>query len=316
MRKAKQEHILITGGAGYIGSVLTPFLLQKGYTVTVIDNLMYRQTSLLECFRFPNFNFIKGDASDDNLIKQQMEKSQIIIPLAAIVGAPACKMIPSLAKLINYHAIEIILDNLKSHHKIIFPNTNSGYGIGEKDLFCTEKSPLNPISFYGKQKVEIEKKLLSSNQAVTLRLATVFGISPRMRLDLLVNDFTFRACQDRVIVLFEQHFRRNFIHVLDVSQAFLFSIDNFEKMKGESFNIGLSSANLTKRQLCEKIKDYVPELYIHEAEIGEDPDKRDYIVSNEKIESLGWIPKKTLDDGIHELVRAYKAISLNLFANY
>jgi nucleoside-diphosphate-sugar epimerase len=198
---------------------------------------------------------------------------------------------------------------------VLFPTTNSGYGIGEKDNYCTEESPLRPISEYGRTKVEVERAFLDKGNAVTFRLATVFGMSPRMRMDLLVNDFVYQAVKDRALVLFEEHFRRNYIHVRDVTKAFLFGIENYEKMKGEPYNVGLSSANLTKRQLAEKIKEHVPELYIHSAEIGEDLDKRDYIVSNEKIESLGWSPDHTLDDGIQELIKGYKIIRPNRFAN-
>lgn len=306
----------MTGGAGYIGSVLTPKLLNEGHDVAVVDNLMHRQVSLLDCFSHPHFRFIKGDVADGKLMRPLIEEHDVIIPLAAIVGAPACKLNPSLAELVNYDAVKLILEHIKSDQKILFPNTNSGYGIGEKSDFCTEESPLNPISLYGKLKVNIEKELLASNQAVCFRLATVFGISPRMRLDLLVNDFTYRACHDRSLILFEEHFKRNYIHVQDVAGAFLFGLDNFKRMRGEAYNVGLSAANLSKRELAEKIKRYVPELYIHSAAIGKDPDQRDYLVSNEKLESLGWRPTKTLDDGIRELVSAYKIIKLNHFANY
>ncbi len=308
-------NILITGGAGYIGSVLTHKLLSLGYQVTVIDNLLYKQTSLLHCFAYPNFTFVKGDCSNEELMKTSLKKADFIIPLAAIVGAPACDLQPHLAKLINFDAIQIILKHITKDQKILFPNTNSGYGIGEKNEFCDEKSPLRPISLYGKLKVEIENILLSSSQAVTFRLATVFGISPRMRLDLLVNDFTFKACHEKFIVLFEEHFKRNYIHVVDVAEAFIFGINNFEKMRGQAFNIGLSSANLSKKELCEKIKQYLPDFYIHNAPIGEDPDKRDYIVSNKKIEKLGWKPTKTLDDGINEIISAYSILKGNKYKN-
>jgi len=310
------EKVLVTGGAGYIGSVLIPVLLEAGYEVTVIDNLMHRQVTLLNCFNHPHFHFVKGDASDEDLLKQVMEKANAIIPLAAIVGAPACLLNPSLAKLVNYDAIQLILKHRRSNQKLLFPNTNSGYGVGEKERFCTEESPLKPVSLYGQLKVNIEKAVLETKNAICFRLATVFGVSPRMRLDLLVNDFTYRACHDKSIVLFEEHFKRNYIHVFDVAQVFLFGLRNYEKMKGETFNVGLSNANLSKRELCEKIRKYVPDLYIHSAPIGKDPDQRDYIVSNAKIEALGWKPQKCLDDGIKELIHAYKMIRLNHFANH
>ncbi len=310
-----KEHILITGGAGYVGSVLTPMLLNAGFRVTVIDNLMYRQLSLLECFGDSKFTFIKGDASNPQILQTHLAKADIIIPLAAIVGAPACAINPVLTKIVNYDAVKLLLEMSSPQQKILFPNTNSGYGIGEAGKACSEESPLKPVSLYGKLKVQIEQELLDSGRAICFRLATVFGVSPRMRLDLLVNDFTYRAVNDRAVVLFEEHFKRNFIHVRDVAETFLFGIENYEKMKGETYNVGLSDANLSKRELCEKIKCYVSELYIHSAEIGEDPDKRDYIVSNAKLERLGWKPKKSLDEGIQELISAYRIIKNNQFAN-
>lgn len=310
-----KEKILITGGAGYIGSTLVPVLLQEGYLVTVLDSLVFGQSSLLDCCANPNFDFIKGDICDTALMSSVLPKFDIIIPLAAIVGAPACKLSPHLAKMVNYDAPLQMIDKLSPNQMMLFPTTNSGYGIGEKDSFCTEESPLRPISEYGVTKVEIEKAYLDTGNAITFRLATVFGMSPRMRMDLLVNDFTYRAYKDRFIVLFEENFRRNYIHVRDVAKAFLFGINNFDQMKGQPFNVGLSSANLTKRQLCEKIKEYVPELYIHSAPVGEDPDKRDYIVSNEKIESLGWSPDHSLDSGIKELLKGYRILKPNQFAN-
>lgn len=310
-----KERILITGGAGYIGSVLTPILLEKGFSVTVLDNLYYKQNSLLSCFSHPHFRFVQGDACNESLLQQEIKKADIIIPLAAIVGASACDRSPLLATQLNYNAIINLLKYTSPTQPILYPNTNSGYGIGQKTEFCTEKTPLHPISLYGKLKVQAEEILLASGQAVAFRLATVFGISPRMRLDLLVNDFTFRACQDKCLVLFEEHFRRNYIHVRDVAYAFLFGIEHFSKMKGESYNVGLSSANLTKRQLAEKIKTFVPDLYIHSASIGEDPDKRDYIVSNEKLESLGWKPQVTLDEGIQEIIKAYPILRMHAFKN-
>jgi len=269
----------------------------------------------LDCCADSNFEFIQGDICNHELVNSLIPEFDIIIPLAAIVGAPACKRNPSLTRMVNYDAHMNIVENISIQQKVLFPTTNSGYGIGAKDSFCTEDSPLNPISEYGKTKVEIEKALLDMGSAITFRLATVFGMSPRMRMDLLVNDFVYKAVKERSLVLFEEHFRRNYIHVRDVAKAFLFGIENYDKMKGEPYNVGLSSANITKRELAEKIKEYVPGLYIHSAEIGEDPDKRDYIVSNDKIESLGWHPDHTLDDGIPELIKGYNIIRPNKFAN-
>ena len=310
-----KENILVTGGAGYIGSILVPTLLAKGYKVTVLDSLIFNQTSLLECCANPDFNFIKGDICDYSLMSSTIPKYDVIIPLAAIVGAPACKINPTLTKLVNNGAAKNIVNLISKSQKVIFPTTNSGYGIGEKDKYCTEESPLRPISEYGKDKVEVEQAYLEKGTAITVRLATVFGMSPRMRMDLLVNDFTYKAYKEKVIVLFEEHFRRNYIHIRDIAKTFIFCIENYEIMKGQPFNVGLSSANLTKRELCEKIKQYVPDLYIHSALIGEDPDKRDYLVSNEKIEKLGWKPDHTLDSGIQELLKGYKIIKPNQFAN-
>ncbi len=307
--------ILVTGGAGYLGSVLVKELLVKGYEVMVLDNLLFQQNSLLDCCKHKKFNFIKGDICDYNLIEQLLPKYDFIIPLAAIVGAPACKKNPTLTKMVNSDSYHFLIKNLSKTQQILFPTTNSGYGIGSKDEFCTEKTPLNPISEYGVTKVQIEKAFLQRENSITFRLATVFGMSPRMRMDLLVNDFVYRAINDKTIVLFEENFRRNYIHIRDVASAFLFAIENFQKMKNEPYNVGLSSANLTKIQLAQKIKNYVPDLYIHSSNIGEDIDKRDYMVSNEKIESKGWKAKYSLDDGIIELLKGYKIIKPNIFSN-
>ena len=310
-----KETILVLGGAGYIGSTLVPFLLKQEFSVTVVDSFIFNQTALLDCCSDTNFEFVMGDICDHDLVNSLLPNFDIIIPLAAIVGAPACKRNPSLSRLVNYDAHMNIVRNISSQQKVLFPTTNSGYGIGDKSDYCTEETPLLPISEYGRNKVEVEKAFLDKGNAVTFRLATVFGMSPRMRTDLLVNDFVYRSVKDRALVLFEEHFRRNYIHVRDVASVFLFGINNFERMKGQPYNVGLSSANLTKRQLAEKIKKQVPNLYIHSAEIGEDPDKRDYIVSNEKIELLGWAPSHTLEDGIRELIKGYKIIRPNRFSN-
>ena len=310
-----REKILVTGGAGYLGSILVPALLSKGYEVTVLDALIYNQTPLLDCCSNPGFRFVKGDICNEALMRQLLAEVDIVMPLAAIVGAPACKANPTITRLVNLEAQLGMVRMISKEQMVFFPTTNSGYGIGEKDGFCTEASPLRPVSDYGRMKVEVEKALMEKGNAVTFRLATVFGMSPRMRMDLLINDFTYRAYKDGAIILFEEHFRRNFIHVRDVARAFLFGIEHYDRMKGEPYNVGLSSANLSKRQLCEKIKEHIPNFYIHAAPIGEDPDKRDYLVSNDKIEALGWRPQYSLDDGIKELIKGFQMLRLNMYAN-
>jgi nucleoside-diphosphate-sugar epimerase len=307
--------ILVTGGSGYLGSVLVPELLSAGAKVTVLDNLLFSQHSLLSSCANKNFDFIKGDICDGELMRKLIPKFDCVIPLAAIVGAPACALNPVMANEVNHNANMNIIDNVTSSQMVVFPTTNSGYGIGDKDAMCTEESPLRPVSEYGKNKVELEAALLDTGNAVTLRLATVFGASPRMRMDLLVNDFTYRAYKDGFIILFEEHFRRNYIHIRDVAGAFKFAIENYDSMKGEPFNVGLSTANLTKRELAEKIKEYIPKFFIHGAPVGEDPDKRDYLVSNEKLEGLGWKPNFDLDMGIEELLKVYRMLKVNAFSN-
>lgn len=308
------KKILITGGAGYIGSVLVKDLLDDGYEVTVIDDLLYSRHSLISCCNYKNFNFVKSDILEKNILKFWIQKSDVIIPLAAIVGAPACKLNPKFAKEVNLDSVKFIKDICSKEQLVIFPTTNSGYGIsGENE--CDETSKLNPISLYGKWKVEAENIIMERNNSISFRIATVFGVSSRMRVDLLVNDFTFKAFFDNYIVLFEEHFRRNYIHVRDVSNCFRFAIKNHKKMIGNSFNLGLSSANLTKRQLCEQIKKHIPKLYIHSNSFKKDEDKRDYIVSNKKIESIGWKPLYSLDDGIIELIKFFKFCKSNNYNN-
>ena len=307
--------ILVTGGAGYIGSVLVPELLNAGYSVIVLDNFMYQQHSLLDCCSNQNFEIIRGDVRDQELVKNLMKGVDYIIPLACLVGAPICEQKPEEAKAINHDAIEVILKNRTNKQKIIFPTTNSGYGIGEDGIFCTEETELRPISLYGKLKVNIEKEILKSANSITLRLATVFGISLRMRLDLLVNDFTNKAINDKYIVLFESHFKRNFVHIKDVARAFLFCINNFEEMKNQPYNVGLSDANLSKLELCNAIKKQIPEFEILESEINEDPDKRNYIVSNDKIEKHGYKAIHTIEMGIIELLKGFKILKDNRYSN-
>lgn len=307
--------ILVTGGAGYIGSILVPMLLERGYEVTVLDNFMYDQNSLLDCCANPHFSVIRGDCRDEATLKKALRDADYILPLAAIVGAPACEADKTAAVSTNLEAIKLLLSLRSKEQRIIYPCTNSGYGIGEKDQFCTEETPLRPISLYGKTKVEAEKAILDAGNAISLRLATAFGMSPRMRLDLLVNDFVYRAVRDRYLVVFEGHFRRNFIHVRDVARAFMHAIENFEGMKDEPYNVGLSDANLSKLELCAKIKEQLPDFVYIEAPIGEDPDKRDYIVSNEKIERTGFKPIYSLEMGIKELIKGYTILRALRYTN-
>ena len=310
-----KKNILVTGGAGYLGSIMVPELLRLGHSVTVVDSFMYQQTSLLDCCADKKLQIIRGDVRSEALMKKVVAGADVIIPLACLVGAPLCKLMPIEARTINLDAIKMLVDLSSKNQMIISPTTNSGYGIGEKGKFCTETTPMRPVSLYGKLKVELEDYLLASGHAVSLRLATVFGISPRPRLDLLVNDFTFRAVNDRFIVLFEAYFKRNYIKLGDVTRAFVHALDNFDSMKNEPYNVGLSDANLSKMELCLEIKKQVPEFCIMESEVGEDPDKRDYIVSNDKIEATGFHPKHSLQDGITELIKGFQVIRRNQFAN-
>jgi nucleoside-diphosphate-sugar epimerase len=307
--------ILVTGGAGYIGSLLVPELLAKGHKVTVLDNFYYRQASLLDSCSNKNFSLIRGDVRDKETLKAALENIDFIIPLAALVGFPLCDADKTAAKTTNLGAIELLLELRTPSQGIIFPCTNSGYGIGAGEEFCTEESPLNPLSLYGQTKVKAEKAVLESGNSLSFRFATLFGASPRMRTDLLVNDFVYRAVYDRSLVVFEGHFKRNFLHVRDAVSAFVFALENFDKMKGRPYNCGLSSANLSKLQLCEKIKEHIPSFVYLEAPIGTDPDKRDYVVSNARLESMGWQAEHSLDDGIEELIKAFSIVKNNKYSN-
>lgn len=307
--------ILVTGGAGYLGSILVPELLALGHRVTVLDNFMFRQASLAHCCADPKFDLVHGDIRNEELMRGLLAKADIVIPLAALVGAPLCSRDPYAAEQVNHQAQLAMLRMLSPEQRVLMPITNSGYGIGETGKYCTEETPLRPISLYGRHKVEIEAAALDRGNAISFRLATVFGMAPRMRIDLLVNDFVYRAVTDRAVVLFEGHFKRNYIHVRDVTRVFLHGIANFEKMRGLPYNVGLSDANLSKWELCERIQAQLPQFVFLEAPIGEDPDKRDYIVSNERIEGTGFKPAHSLEMGIAELIKGYRMIRNSVYGN-
>ncbi|MCB0337794.1 MAG: NAD-dependent epimerase/dehydratase, partial [Bdellovibrionales bacterium] len=277
--------ILVTGGAGYIGSTLVPLLLEAGHSVTVLDNFMYQQAPLLSSCHNDKLQIIRGDVRNESLITKLVSGSDAILPLACITGAPACDRDPITARQVNFEAIATIDKIRSSDQLMIYPCTNSGYGVGEDGLYCDEDSPLRPVSLYGDLKVRMEQALLEKGNCVTFRFATVFGASPRMRLDLLVNDFVYRAVTDRTVVLFESHFKRNFLHVRDASRVFLHALDNYATLKGQPYNVGLSDANLSKKELCELITAHVPQFKYVISEIGKDPDQRNYIVSNSRIEA-------------------------------
>lgn len=307
-------NVLITGGAGYIGSILTEQLLGADHAVTVLDNFMYGQNSLAHLCRYERLKIVRGDAGDQTVVLPLLDKADVILPLAAIVGAPACDASRDAAWSTNYSAIRWLSDVKSPSQLLIIPITNSGYGVGT-DGECTEESPLNPVSLYGRLKVQAEEVVMSRSNSISLRLATVFGMSQRMRLDLLVNDFVYRAVRDKFVVLFEGHFRRNYVHVRDVADAFIHSLDNFDAMNGQVYNVGLSDANLTKIELCKKIQEHVPDFWFTEAPVGEDPDKRDYVVSNAKIEATGWKAVRSLDCGIDELIKGYQMIRNSKYGN-
>ena len=307
--------ILITGGAGYIGSILTPALLAQGYEVTVLDNFMFRQNSLADSCQYEGFQVVRGDCRDETVVKELLADADVIIPLAALVGAPLCGRDKIATQTTNFEAVKMLCSLASNEQRILMPITNSGYGIGEPGKFCTEDTPLRPISLYGVTKVEAEKAVLERDNSITFRLATVFGMSPRMRMDLLVNDFVYRAVYDRALLVFEGHFKRNYIHIRDVAKVFLHGIENFTQMRGKPYNVGLEDANLSKLELCEEIKKYLPKFVYIEAPIGEDPDKRDYIVSNARILNTGFEPEWSLGRGIKELIKGYTILHNSLYSN-
>ena len=307
--------ILITGGAGYLGSVLTPTLLAQGHEVTVLDNFYFNQNSLLDCCQYEKFQVVRGDCREESVIKPLVAKADLIIPLAALVGVPLCNTDAIATKTTNQEAVEMLCRLAGKQQWVIMPVTNSGYGVGEKGKFCTEDTPLRPISSYGVTKVKAEEAVLARDNSISFRLATVFGCAPRMRMDLLVNDFVYRAVHDRAVLIFEGHFKRNYIHIRDVARAFLHGMANFEKMKGRPYNVGLDEANLSKLELCAVIQKHLPKFVFVEAPIGEDPDKRDYIVSNARIAAAGFKPEWSLDRGITELIKGFTILRNTIYSN-
>lgn len=308
-------HVVVTGAAGYLGSVLCEHLLAAGYRVTAADGLIYRQRSLFHLCAKPQFDFVVGDARDEQLMRRLVKDADVLIPLAAIVGAPACDRDPWLARSVNLEAIRLLARLRSNDQLIVYPTTNSGYGTKSGDVFCTEDTPLEPISLYGQTKTEAEAEILERTNTVTLRLATVFGMSPRMRLDLLVNHFVYAAVTDGYIVIFEKDFKRNYIHIRDVADCFIHCIENGKKMAGRPYNAGLDSANLSKEALALKIKEYVPNFYIHFGQVGSDPDKRNYIISNQRLRDAGFEARRSLDSGIQELLKGYRMMGRGEFAN-
>ncbi len=310
-----KPRLLITGGAGYIGSVMARFFLDRGHAVTVLDNFMYRQNSLLDCCREEGFRVVRGDCRDERLLRSLVKDHDALIPLAALVGAPLCDRDRVGARSVNLDAVRSLLTLASPSQRVVYPTTNSGYGVGEKGKFCTEETPMRPISLYGETKVEAEKAVLERENSITFRLATVFGVSPKMRIDLLVNDFAHRAVTDRTVVVFEGHFKRNYIHIRDVAKAFAHALENFDAMKGKPYNLGLEDANLSKIELCKVIGKVVPGFTWMEAPVGEDPDKRDYIVSNARILKTGFVPDWSLERGIRELVKCYAIVRNSSYSN-
>jgi nucleoside-diphosphate-sugar epimerase len=307
--------ILITGGAGYLGSVLTPTLLALGHEVTVLDNFYFNQNSLLDCCQYEKFQVVRGDCRNEALVQPLVARADLIIPLAALVGVPLCNTDAIATQTTNQEAVAMLCRLAGKQQWVIMPVTNSGYGVGEKGKFCTEDSPLRPLSTYGVTKVKAEEAVLARENSISFRLATVFGMAPRMRMDLLVNDFVYRAVHDRAVVVFEGHFKRNYIHIRDVARAFLHGIAQFDRMKGKPYNVGLDDANLSKLELCAVIQKHLPKFVFVEATIGEDPDKRDYIVSNARIAAAGFKPEWSLDRGITELIKGFTILRNSIYSN-
>jgi nucleoside-diphosphate-sugar epimerase len=312
-----EARVLITGGLGYLGGILCEHLLQAGFHVTALDNLMYGQgqQGLFHLCANPNFEFIKGDVRDEPIMKAALRSADVIVHLAAIVGASACDHDPLLATSVNFDSVRLLQDLRSRSQLVIYPNTNSGYGITSGQSFCTEESPLQPISLYGRTKVDAERLLLDSPNTIALRLATVFGMSPRMRLDLLVNHFVYVAAKESYLVIFEKDFKRNFVHVRDVADCMIHCIGHADRMVGRTYNVGLDDANLSKEELARKIQQHVPKFYLHFAPIGQDPDKRNYMVSSNRLREAGFTARRSLDLGIRELLKGYAMEGRTLFRN-
>jgi nucleoside-diphosphate-sugar epimerase len=307
--------VLITGVAGYLGSIISDHFLRAGHRIIGVDNLSYGSAPLNHLCEQSAFEFIREDVRNEQVMAGLVRKADVIIPLAAVVGMPACMRDPWLATSVNLDAIRLINRLRSPSQLIIYPNTNSGYGIKSGDAFCTEETALEPISIYGQTKCQAELELLNSSNTITLRLATVFGMSPRMRLDLLVNHFVYAAVTDGYLVIFEKDFKRNFVHVRDVADCMLHCLANASQMIGRPYNVGLESANLSKAELAMKVKEYVPNFYVHFSEVGSDPDKRNYIVSNQRLREAGFEAKRSLDTGIPELIKGYRLIGRSLLKN-
>jgi nucleoside-diphosphate-sugar epimerase len=313
--KPPLEKILVAGGAGYLGSTLVGRLLESGRHVTVLDNLMYNQWSLWSYVSHPRFEFVRGDVRDEAKLKEVLADKDSVIWLAAIVGAGACDRDPLLAKSVNFESVRVLNKLRSGSQRVVYPCTNSGYGTKTGDVFCTELTPIEPISLYGVTKTDAERELLDKGGAISFRLATVFGPSPRMRFDLLVNDFVLRAATDGFLVIYEKDFKRNYIHVQDVADVFVHGLDHFDAMKGQVYNAGLDDANLSKAELADVVKKHVPKLYVHYAEVGSDPDKRNYVVSNAKLATAGFRARRSLDEGVGQLLRAIRLLPTKPYAN-
>ncbi len=311
------KRVLVTGGLGYLGSILCEHLLDAGCRVRAVDNLMYGvgQQGLFHLCAHADFNFVKGDVRDAELMRRLLREADVVVHLAAVVGAAACDRDPALATGVNLESVRLLCRLRSPSQLVIFPNTNSGYGVTSGETHCTEDSPLRPISLYGRTKVEAERLLLEQSNTIALRLATVFGMSPRMRLDLLVNHFVYTASKEGYLVIFEKDFKRNFIHIRDVADCVLHCIAHADRMEGRTYNVGLDAANLSKEELALKIKEHVPNFYIHFAPIGQDPDKRNYVVSSQRLHDAGFMPRRSLDEGIRELLKGYAMEGRPMFKN-